>query len=89
MVQNSIVAATQNAAGNRRRPSAVACRAGVAIARRRLNHHASAGTASEARTAARQPAPAAAASESAPISTTYATLAATLASVSATARRSP
>src|SRR4051812_30541579 len=88
VVQKSIVAATQNVPGSRRSPVSVTG-AGVSIASPRLNHHASAGTASETSSAALQPAPVAAASESAAISTTYATLAATLASVSAIARRSP
>src|SRR3954468_20181130 len=88
VVQKSIPAATQNAPGSLA-PTTVGATDGASTGTRRLPHHVSAGTASEASKAVRQPAPVAAASDSAPISTTYAMLAATLASVSATARCSP
>ena len=65
VVQKSIVAATQNAAGSR--PRATDAAGGVAIATSRCSHQAAAGTSSEASSATRQPAPVAAASESAPI----------------------
>ena len=68
VVQNSIAAAIQNTPG--RRPWATREGGGVSIASRRLLHHASAGTTSEASSATRQPACSAAVSDSTPISTT-------------------
>ena len=69
VVQNSIAAAIQNARGSRP-PAPASGAGGVAIVTRRLLAHSSAGSASEASSATRQPAPVTAASESAPISTT-------------------
>src|SRR5829696_3395818 len=68
VVQNSIAAAIQNLPG--RRPWATRDGGGASIAKCRLLHHASTGTASEASSAARQPACNAAVSDSTPISTT-------------------
>src|ERR1700754_3142408 len=84
-VQKSITAATRKAADSW--PVSRTLARGASIGCRRLNANASSGTANEASSAARQPAPTAAASESAPTRITYAKLANTFASVSATARQ--
>jgi hypothetical protein len=68
VVQNSIATAIQNTPG--RRPWATRDGGGASMASRRLLHHASPGTASEANSATRQPACSAAVSDSRPISTT-------------------
>ena len=78
----STATATQKALGRRTRSSISGTTA--SIGRSRLSHQVTVGTSSETRRAARQSRPNAAASENAPMSTTYATLAATFASVSAT-----
>ena len=66
VVQNSIAAAIQNRPG--RRPWATCEGGGASIASRRLRHHASTGTRSEANSETRQPACSAAVSDSTPIS---------------------
>ena len=68
VVQKSIAAAIQNTPG--RRPCAMCDGGGASIASRRLPHHASTGTTSEASSATRQPACSAADSDSTPIRTT-------------------
>ncbi len=87
VVQTSMPPAIQNTPG--RRPCGTCDGGGASIASRRFVHQASTGTTSDASSATRQPACSTADSDSAAISTTYAMLAATLASVSATALRRP